>query len=375
MKTGNRLYFNFAILFSMAFIQLLSFFVAPADVQVFYSVIRPLGYFILLTVVLLFTNLEFGKTNRNKQMSLTILLMGSVVYIALLFLAALITNLGRNPMTFSLSVVWQYLPFVIIGEIIRFQLVNNTPKKNNRIMLWAVTLVFAFTMINTNNAAFSGEYVIGHLLPIIAVNFFLTYVCNGGALMGVLAFRSAYSLIPVFLPVLPNITTLVLAIITYFAVVVMLSLYNSYAREATPKIVLSRKSRGWLYAAPVIAVIVVAGFGLFPTAIVAVASDSMKGEFNRGDMVVMKNLTTQQATEDLKIGDIIQFKEGSIYVIHRIIEVQNDHNGERQYITKGDNNQRADDNPVSPDDIVGVARYTIPYLGFPSVLFMEFMNR
>ena len=356
----------------MALVTSLGFFVTS---NIFYNIVRPLMYFVLLAVVLIFTNLEFGKTNRHKQVSLTILLLGSVIYVALLFLAALITSLGRNPMTFNLELVWQYLPFVAIGEIIRFQLVQNTPKKYNKIMLWAITLVFTFTMINVNSVAFTGEFIFSQLLPILAVNFFLTYVCQGGSFIGLLSFRAAYSLIPVLMPVLPNITALLMAILTYSAVVVMLALYNRFAREQDNRIRLGRRSRAWLYATPVIAFIVVMSLGLFPNTFVAVASNSMKGQFSRGDMVMMRSLTTEQAAENLKVGDIIQFKSGNIHIIHRIIEIQNDHNGEVQFITKGDNNEKADDNPVSPDRVVGVARFTIRYLGFPSVLLMELMSR
>lgn len=374
MKTGNRLYFNFAILFSMALIQCLSFFIAPSMTQVFYNVFRPIAYFVLFTLVLIFTGVDLVVNKRHKEISLTILLLGSVIYVALLFVAALLTSLGKNPISANLMIVWRYLPFVALGEVIRFQLVHNTPKRHRKHMLWLITAVMAFTMLNLNTSVLSGEFIFAHLLPIIAVNFFLTFVCESGSLVGVLSFRAAYSLIPIFLPVLPNITTLLLAILTYASVIIMLSLYNTYAREQEKKLILKRKSHAWLVSVPAIIFIVFASFGMFPTSLVAVASNSMKGEFSRGDMVVMKTLTQEQAKTDLKLGHIIQFKDGSTYTIHRIIEIRHDYNGEIQYITKGDNNERADSSPVSPRQIVAVARFSIPYLGFPSVILMEMLS-
>ena len=374
MKTRNRLCFNLVILFSMVLIQAMSFFIAPSSSHVFYNIIRPMAYLVLLTLVLIFTSLDIAANKRHKEMSMTILVLGSVVYVGLLFVAALVTSLGRNPMSADLVTMWRYLPFVLVGEVIRFQLVHNTPKKYKTLMLWAITLVMAFSMINPNMVGFSGEFIFAHLLPVLAVNFFLTYVCRGGSLAGVLCFRAAYSLIPVFLPVLPNITTLLLAILTYVAIVVMLSLYNKYAREQERKVILKRKSRAWIVATPLILFIVVASFGLFPTALVAVASNSMKGEFSRGDIVVMRTLDSQQTRTDLKMGDIIQFRDGSRYTIHRIIEVRSDLNDEPLYITKGDNNEYADSSPVSPGQVIAVARFKIPFLGFPSVLLMEMMG-
>jgi len=71
------------------------------------------------------------------------------------------------------------------------------------------------------------------------------------------------------------------------------------------------------------------------------------------------------------VGDIIVFHGGDKDIIHRIIDIKTDFYGNTQYVTKGDYNKDADDEPVKPDKIVGVAAFKVRYLGFLSVLIME----
>ena len=75
-----------------------------------------------------------------------------------------------------------------------------------------------------------------------------------------------------------------------------------------------------------------------------VLSGSMKDEINSGDLV----LTKECNVDDLKKGDIISFKEDEIVITHRIIDIT-ENNGEKRFITKGDNNENEDPGYVSSD--------------------------
>jgi len=56
---------------------------------------------------------------------------------------------------------------------------------------------------------------------------------------------------------------------------------------------------------------------------------------------------------DVKVGDIISFKQGSIVLIHRVIEINQDSEG-WYAITKGDNNNEPDSEKVRFEQIQGV---------------------
>lgn len=113
----------------------------------------------------------------------------------------------------------------------------------------------------------------------------------------------------------------------------------------------------------------------------AVSGKSMEPLFHSGDLVALMKRS------DLKKGDIIVFKTGNTYVIHRIIYVY-EHNGYMCYVTQGDNNPLPDVGdrtrcPLIPhlgvagypeDAIVGAvitifgAPLKIPYLGLLAIL-------
>ena len=52
--------------------------------------------------------------------------------------------------------------------------------------------------------------------------------------------------------------------------------------------------------------------------------------------------------EDLDVGDIVAYRSEEIdgLIVHRIIDIQTNENGENEYIMKGDNNSRPDSKPV-----------------------------
>lgn len=89
-----------------------------------------------------------------------------------------------------------------------------------------------------------------------------------------------------------------------------------------------------------------------------VLSGSMETQISAGDIVVVKEIDTQ----NLKKGDIIAFKEDDVVTTHRIDEVE-EKDGQVQYITKGDNNKAQDIGSVLPNQIEGVFKFKISRLG------------
>mgnify|MGYP000242502502 CR=1 FL=1 len=61
---------------------------------------------------------------------------------------------------------------------------------------------------------------------------------------------------------------------------------------------------------------------------------------------------------ELKVGDIISFRQGQSVITHRINEILED-----TYITKGDNNNTTDDEPITYEQIEGKVEKVIPIVG------------
>lgn len=89
-----------------------------------------------------------------------------------------------------------------------------------------------------------------------------------------------------------------------------------------------------------------------------ISTDSMKPELNIDDVIIIKRIEES----DLKVGDIVTFKKNGKVITHRIIKISNE-DDITTYITKGDNNNIADEEKLTIEDIEGKEIIKIPKLG------------
>lgn len=90
-----------------------------------------------------------------------------------------------------------------------------------------------------------------------------------------------------------------------------------------------------------------------------VLSDSMESAIRKGDLIFVKNIEPRKLVKD----DVIAFRdsEGTV-TTHRIIDiVEND--GEKYFVTKGDNNNSQDQNLVEYKDVEGIYKMRLPVIG------------
>jgi signal peptidase I len=95
----------------------------------------------------------------------------------------------------------------------------------------------------------------------------------------------------------------------------------------------------------------------------SVLTSSMAPHYAPGTFLVVK----PQDFHTLAVGDVItyQLDSGRPEVItHRIITVTAGQDGERMFITQGDNNAVADPDPVREVQVRGKLFYAVPYVGF-----------
>lgn len=107
---------------------------------------------------------------------------------------------------------------------------------------------------------------------------------------------------------------------------------------------------------------------------------SLKDGFDKGDILFI----IKANPDKLKIGDIILFSSGSggTPVIHRIIKIADDENGEKIFTTMGDNNNavlvpgnnpsNVDERTIKSEQLVGKAVFrVVPWFGWIKLIFFE----
>lgn len=100
-------------------------------------------------------------------------------------------------------------------------------------------------------------------------------------------------------------------------------------------------------------------FMFFNYSFYIIQSPSMEPEIKKNDFVIVKKI---KGPDEINTGDIITYKHSDIIVTHRISEIIIN-NGEKSYLTKGDNNPSADPWTVQYADIYGKNIGIVYFLG------------
>lgn len=87
-------------------------------------------------------------------------------------------------------------------------------------------------------------------------------------------------------------------------------------------------------------------FGISP---MIVKSGSMETEIMTGDIVIIKKINASE----IKVNDVIAFKDNGYVTTHRVIEIVNNESG-LSFRTKGDNNTSADRYAVDDENVIGI---------------------
>lgn len=97
------------------------------------------------------------------------------------------------------------------------------------------------------------------------------------------------------------------------------------------------------------------GFRVF-----TVVSGSMEPTYNIGDLIYVKSVDPSS----VEVGDPITFvlNEELVVATHRVVAIDNEN---QCFYTKGDANETIDE-PVHFNNVIGVPRFSIPWLGYVS---------
>jgi len=99
----------------------------------------------------------------------------------------------------------------------------------------------------------------------------------------------------------------------------------------------------------------------------AVLTPSMEPALPPGTLVVVR----PAAPEDIRLGDVLtyQMRIGDPAVVsHREVEIHHVSTGELEFLTQGDSNAVPDSMPVTTPQIKGTVWYSIPFVGWASIL-------
>ncbi|MCL2610875.1 MAG: signal peptidase I [Defluviitaleaceae bacterium] len=365
-----------------------AFMILSAEViHIYTMVLRPLVYASLAMMIYFFIGFDKrlvpNAYNANVAAIISIIMLG----IAFLVLSVLF-GLGINVMVASTGVVirhlWEYGLIIILGELMRYTLIKSTSKQKGREgIIIALTIALAYSHFGTmrifgfTGAVISSIFFESIFRPLV-ISVVVSYFAVKGTFFSVILISFVFMMLPYVMPVLPNVSPLIFSLIismlafTSAAIHYLIPNGNNHRVRLREKkmIKYSKKSLFSYITSATIVIIAVAFFGgLLPIYPVAILTNSMEPTFSRGSLVLIERVPSEQAFYQVGEGYIIHFigPAGNEF-IHRVVDFRLNAEGERQYITQGDAYEIPDRLPISQDNVLGIARVSLPFFGYPSVV-------
>lgn len=350
------------------------------------SVINPLFYIITFIISILLSNADNNqriKAKVNKYQTMFILIISYlIIYVLLGLFLGYVKSIYSHSFLGILKNIWDYIIPIIFIELIRNILVRNSC--NSKIVFLIIALLFTlididlFNIISLTNKAEIFKTTFSIILPAAIKNLSLTYISKTSGYTTNLIYLLPQKLTNIILPIFPDLDwyfiSLLGILLPVFAFIIIKHLDDKIeSSKSKSRLKKEKPIRIIILITPlIIFCLFVAGiFKYKPTAIV---SNSMHPIFDRGDVVIVEKLDRKKR-KNLKKYDIIEYKLNNIIVAHRIIHIEKHNDGSILYITKGDNNNTADNEKVSSNQINGIVKFRVPKVGYPSVWLNDFFNK
>jgi signal peptidase len=322
------------------------------------------------------------KSPWNKD-TIQIMLIYVLFYFIVIYLLGLVAGFVRNAYSLApLTILKNIAPVVVLivlEELWRWVIVRKSAGKKWLLVLTAVLFVafdslMAWRGYHLDAAlelfSFIGIVVMGS----ITKNAMLTFLSYKSSYKPTLVYALIFGVTPYILPIIPDLGPYINSVVGIILPTLLLIRYNEYFTTRRP--IPGRESRGRKILAlvpsvAVLATLVVLVSGVFRYWAMAIGSGSMTGAINMGDAVIIDKGDKDLAK--IQPGTVIAFHHDGETIVHRLISVNT--TGEVIGQTKGDYNPDPDAWQIGPSDVVGVVKFRIPVVGWPTVWIEQTFSR
>jgi len=337
--------------------------------------------FLILSIIIFKLIFGFEKDNHRYKKDiivnmLIIFLSGFLIY----YLFGLLIGFVKTDNLFSFygmkNFIIPYIIIVALKEFLRYQMIMKSGK--SKVLIIIICLLFIFFDITNdidytnwlNNYSVFVFFAIT-LLPAIINNIVCTYIAKKVGYMPNILWLLIDGLYGVILPFVPNTGIYIGSIIKFlFPIVIAYNVYLFFVKRGKNIPISDKKKKDYItipLLCVLIFVLVYLTSGYFRYYTIAIASGSMTPNIYKGDVVIIDKKLNY---DDLKVGQVIAYKYNSVIIVHRLVQIENV-NDEFYYYTQGDANNTIDNYIIYEDMIIGVVKFRIPYVGFPTIWLNE----
>ena len=346
-----------------------------------------LPFILFICDVIFFFVLGFEKSNKrlNKIVSFDVF-MYSMIFLILYYLFGIIIGYAESNNYLTLYGLTVFIIPAILKIIFKEHLRNSllTKSGDNKFLIIYTSLLFimidifpALSILKISNTHDTFLFIALVLLPSITTNILATYINIKVGYIPVIIYLLIFSLYQYIVPIVPDPNEYLKAIIDFVLPILILfkvrKNINKYSEERQEIDRNYNRTTIILLIIPVVLIIIIIYFvsGYFKYYALAIVSGSMHPVFDRGSVVITERVNDKYGNySKLKEGEIIAYRTGKNIIVHRLIRIVSA-GDELFYYTKGDANNEEDDYLIKKEDIIGIVRFKIPYIGYPTVWFSE----
>lgn len=334
---------------------------------------------VILGISVFLVGFEHNKL-QNRKAVLSFIITYTIAFLVLLYGIGLFTGYLKSPYSFSplniLKNISSSALIIVVGEYLRYNLCRKG--ENNKYVLILVIVLFCLVdvsmSVNQYNLRSIGG-LLGMSTVVLIPSIFKNILLNDLALRFGPVPGLIYSLIMglyiYLIPIMPNLNDYMTSTVMFLLPLALKILVDKrFTKEDEEEEDLrENKIPGRIINGILIAIMIIL-IGLFSNLftywIAAVGSGSMEPTINIGDAIVVDK-SVQNHLDHLNVGDVLVFKIQNTIYTHRIIEMK-ETNGNYAITTKGDREGQAVDTwVVTNKDVVGVVKFRIPFVGWPTV--------
>lgn len=332
----------------------------------------------LTVITVLFVRKRSSLSIQKKEVLLLSAIIGAM-YALVIQLTGIFFGFYKNPYFVNAKILLTtVLPLVVIivaTELIRA--IFLAQKNAFASVMTYLSCVLAEILAFSNLAGITGfnqfmDLVGLTLFPALSANIYYHFVSRRFGAIPNIVYRIITTLYIYFVPNVTAMSDALFACVKIFLPLILLALMSALFEKKKKLALKKRKTLSAISMA--LAMIVGASFAAlvscqFRFGALVIATESMTGEINKGDMVIYERYDDQTIQE----GQVIVFLRDGNKIVHRVVDIEQI-GGEIRYYTKGDANNAIDVGYVTDGDIVGTTSTKVAYVGFPTLWLRELLD-
>jgi len=317
--------------------------------------------------------------SHNKTEVFLIMLAVGAVCLVVYYLSGIYFGFYRSSTPFSISSLFKnILPIaaiIIAIEIIRYVLLAQKWRVAHvcAYIGGVMSEVLIFASLEGIHSFSSFMDAVGlYLLPAITANVLFCMLSSKYGFLPIMVYRLIFALYGYVLPVYPQTPDILVSfakmVVPLLAFWFISALYTKGKAYETTKVKTAKRVSVGAAALIMIAIVMLIS-ARFQYRAIIIATESMTGALNKGDLIVYEAYDDQYLSEQ----DVVVYQKSDARIVHRIVMIERV-DGANRYYTKGDANQEPDDGFITDASIEGVVLFRVPYVGYASIWLREFIR-